>query len=176
MFNPPPYVPSIHLSDTIPSSIPLNAQFGHARNMNIDSEVQRRAAELVERMARRAKEDTDSDLESDGDYYQDRDPDYDYEDRRTRRDLPDEAVFFRREQDDLEIALIERRVAEATRALEDAKRDLKEAKTRIRDRRREERQQLNERSRGSHSLPEFVRPSLDDERVGALPSGDILRC
>lgn len=142
--------------------------------MNIGSEVPRRTAELGERMARRAKEDNDSDLESDDEYYQDREErGRDYEDRRTRLDLPDEAVFFRREQDDLEIALIEKRVAEATRALEEAKRDLKEAKMRIRDRRREERQQLNERSRGSHSLPEFVRPSLDDERVGALPSGDI---
>ena len=135
------------------------------------------AAELVEHMAQRAKEDTDSDLESDGGYYQDHDPNYDYKDQRTRRDLPDEAVFFiRREQDDLKIALIERRVAEATRALEGSKQDLKEAKMWIRDRRHEERQQLNERSHGSHSLPEFVQPSLDDERVGALPSGDIVRC
>lgn len=128
--------------------------------------MQRRTAELAERRARRAKEDTDSDLESDDDYYQDHDDrgvgrDYNYEDRRTRRDLP-EAVFFRREQDDLEIAHIERRVAEATRALEDAKRDLKETKLRIRDRRREERQQMNERS-STHSVP-------DDERVGALPA------
>ena len=137
--------------------------------MNIGSEVQRRTAELLERRARGAKEDNDSDFKSDDDSYQDRDDrgrNYDYEDRRTRRDLPDEAVFFRREQDDLdalEITHIERRVEEATRALEDAKRDLKEAKMRIRDRRREERQ----RSRGL---------AVDDERVGALPSGDILRC
>lgn len=143
--------------------------------MNLGAEIQRRTAELAERRTRRAKEDTDSDLESDDDYYQDRDDrgvgsrDYDYEDR---RELP-EAVFFRREQDDLEIAHIERRVAEATRALEDAKRDLKETKMRIRDRRREERQQLNERSRVNHSVPEFLRPSVTDERVGALPSSDI---
>lgn len=130
--------------------------------------MQRRTAELAERIARRTREDTDSDLESDGDYYQDdrdvRGRNYDYEDRRTRRGLPDEAVFFRREQDDLddlEITHIEKRVADAARALEEAKRDLKEAKIRIRERRREERQ----RSRGSHSLPEFVRPSVDDERV-----------
>ena len=173
MFNPSPYVPNIHLSD-----ITLNPQFGHARNMNLEAEMQRRTAELAERRARRADEDTESDLESDDDCYQDRDNrgvgrrDYDYEDRRTRRDLP-EAVYFRREQDDMEIAHIERRVAEATRVLEDAKRDLKETKMRIRDRRREERQQLNERNRVNHSVPEFARPSVDDERVGALPSSDI---
>lgn len=136
--------------------------------------MQRRTAELAERRARRAREETDSDLESDDDYYQDRDDrgvgrrDYDYEDRRTRHDLP-EAVFFRREQDDLEIAHIERRVAEATRALEDAKRDLKETKLRIRERRREERQQMNERSR-NHSTP----ASVDDERVGALPATPVI--
>jgi len=160
MFNPPPYVPSIHLSD-------LNPQFGHAQNMNLGTEMHRHTAELAERIARSAREDNDSDLESDDDYYQDRDErgrDYDYEDRRTRRDLPDEAVFFRREQEDLdelEIAHIERRVAEAARALEEARRDLNEAKMRIRDRRREERQ----RGRGGHSLPEFVRPSVDDGRA-----------
>jgi len=139
MFNPS-HVPNIHLSDI--SHNPYSR-------------------------ARRAKEDTDSDFESDDSYYQDRDDrgvgrrDYDYED--TRRDLPEaEAVFFRREQDDLEIAHIERRVAEATRALEDAERDLRETKMRIRDRRREERQQSKERSRFNHSVPEFVRPSVDD--------------
>jgi len=76
-------------------------------------------------------------------------------------------VFFRRDQDDLddlEIAHIERRVAEATRVLEDAKRDLKEAKMRIRNRRREERQ----RGRGNHSLPESVRPSVEDERTRSM--------
>ena len=140
--------------------------------MNLGAEMQRRTAELAERRARRAEEDSDSDLESDDDYYQDRDDrgrrDHDYEDWLTRRDSP-EAVFFRREQDDLEIELVERRVLEATRALEDAKRDLKETKMRIRDRRREERQQLNGRSRVN---PEFARPSVDDA-VGALPFGDI---
>ena len=94
----------------------------------------------------------------------------------TERELPDEAVFFRRDQndlDDLEIAHIERRVAEATHVLEEAKRDLREAKMRIRNRRLEERQ----RGRGNHSHPEFVRPSVEDERVGfALPFGDTLRC
>lgn len=175
MFNPSPYVPNIHVSDI--SLNPYTPQFGHTRNMNLGAEMQRRTAGLAERRARRAEEDSDSDLESDDDYYQDRDDggavrrDHDYEDWLTRRDSP-EAVFFRREQDDLEIELVERRVAEATRALEDAKRDLKETKTRIRDRRREERQQLNERSRFN---PEFVRPSVNDvnEGVGALPFGDI---
>ena len=120
--------------------------------MNLSSEMPRRAAEL----ARRAEEDTGgSDIESDDN------GDYEYDDRRTRRDVPEEAVFFRREQDDLEIALIERRVAEATRVLEEAKRDLKEAKIRIRDRRREERRQMKERSVAEHE-----RPSADDERVG----------
>ena len=174
MFNPSPYIPSIHLSDI--SLNPYAPQFGHPQNSDFGPEMQRRTAGLAERRGRRAKENTDSDLESDDDYYQDRgvDLDYDYEDRRTRHDLP-EAVFYRREQDDLEIAHIERRVAEATRALEDAKRDLKETKMRIRDRRREERQQLNERSRVSHGASEFVRPSVDDvyEGVGALLSGDI---
>lgn len=153
--------------------------------MNLETEMQRRTAELAERRARRAEEDTDSDFdsdfESDDDYYQDRDDrgvgrrDYDYKDRRTRRDKP-EAVFFRRGQDDLEIADIEKRVADATRALEDAKRDLKETKMRIRDRRREERQQLNERSRVNHNVAEFARPSADDvyEGVGTLPSHDIV--
>jgi hypothetical protein len=163
----PPYVPSIHLSD-----ISLNPQSGHTRDMNLGAGMQRRLAELAERQAQRAKEGTtESDLESDDDRGVGR-RDYDYEDRRSRRDLS-EAVFFRREQDDLEIAHIERRVAEATRALEEAKQDLMETKMRIRDRRREERQQLNERSRVNQGVPEFVRPSVDDERVGALPSGDI---
>lgn len=168
MFNPPPYVPGIPLSDTIPLN---NSQFGHTPNLGI--EVQRRTAELAERMGRRAKEDTDGDLEGDYEDDGDRERDFNYEDRRTR---PNEAVFFRRDQDDLddmEIAHIERRVAEATRILEEAKRDLKEARMRIRNRRREERQ----RGRGNHSLPEFVRPSVQDERVGfALPFGDILQC
>lgn len=146
--------------------------------MNLGSEIQRRTAELAERqtLARRANEDTNSDFESDDDYYQGRDDrrrGYDYEDRRTRRDLP-EALFFRREQDDLEIAHIERRVAEATRALEDAKLDLKQTKIRIRDRRREERQHLNERSHVNYSVPEFDRASVDDESVGALQAGDVL--
>lgn len=147
--NPPPYIPSIHLSDT---ALPLNPQFGY---MDLGTEMQRRTAELAERRARRA--DLDSDLESDDDYHKDRD-------RRTRGDLP-EAVMFRRKQDELEIAHIERRVAEATRTLEEAKRDLKEAKERIRNRRREERQQLNEGSRGNQIAPEGVRPSIDDEIV-----------
>lgn len=168
----PYHVPSIHLSD-----ISLNPQVGHTRNMNLGAEMQRRTSELSERRVRRAEEGTESDVESDDDYYQDRDDrgvdrrDYDYDDRRTRHDLPD-AVFFRRDQDDLEIAHIERRVASATRALEEAKRDLNETKIRIRNRRREERQLLNERSRVSHSVP-ANEPFLDDERVGALPSGDI---
>jgi len=142
MLNPPPYVPNVQLSDAI-------SQFEHARNtMNLGTEVQRRAAEL----ARRAEEDTVGiDIESDDD---EGDGDYEYEDRRTRRDVPEEAVFFRREQDELEIGLIERRVAEATRVLEEAQRDLKEAKDRIRDRRREERRQMKERS-----VP------VDDERA-----------
>jgi hypothetical protein len=146
--------------------------------MNLGAETQRRTARRSVSSASSAREGTESDVESDDDYYQDRDDrgvdrrDYDYEDRHTRHDLPD-AVFFRRDQDDLEIAHIERRVAEATRALEEAKRDLKETKMRIRNRRREERQ--HERSRVNHSVPanEFAGPFLDDERVGALPSGDI---
>lgn len=142
MFNPSPHVPSIRLSNV------HDPYFGHTQNMNLEPE-QRQA---TERRARR--EEDDGDLESDDNYLQD--PDHrsvrgcrDY----ARRDLP-EAVFFRREQDNLEIALMERRVVEANRALGDAIRDLKETKMRIRDRRRDER------------LPEFV----DDvyERVGAL--------
>jgi hypothetical protein len=144
MYNPPPYAPPIptptHLSDNI--SV-------------ISPEVQRR----------RAEEDNDGDFESDGDSYQDLDDrgrDYDYEDRSTRRDLPDEAVFFTRREgvldDDLELGRIERKVAEAARVLEEAKRELKEVKLRIRNRRREERQQF-----GNHSHP---RTFVDDERVG----------
>jgi len=142
MFNPPPYTPTIHLSDS--------SQFGDTRNMNLGAEVRRRAAELHERRGRRAEADSDimMDFESDDDSSQDcddRGSDYDYEDRRIRRD---EAVFFtRREADDLEIAEIERRVAEATRVLKEAKRELKEAKLRIRERRREERHSLNENVR-----------------------------
>ena len=68
----------------------------------------------------------------------------------------------KRDLDGLEIGHIERRVAEAEHVLEEAKRDLREAKMRIRNRRPEERQ----RGRGNHSLPEFVRPSVEDERVG----------
>jgi hypothetical protein len=162
MFNPSPYVPSIHLSD--PSYNPYSGQM---------PDVQRRVAELAERRVRMAMEDPDSDV----DYHDDRGirgrRGYDYreEDWRARRDIP-EAVFSRWEQDDLEIAHMEKRVVEADRALEEALQDLKETKMRIRDRRREERQPLNERGRASQSVPEFPRPDVY-ERVGALLSGHI---
>jgi hypothetical protein len=146
--------------------------------MNLEFEMQRRATELAERRARRGKkEDALGDFESDDDYHQNRGRrDYNYGDEnwRARRDLP-EAMFFRWEQDDLEIAHMEGRVTEANRALENALRDLEETKMRIRDRRREEKQQLNERNRMNHGVPEFARPFVDDvhERVDFLSPGDI---
>lgn len=154
-----PYVPSIHLSDA-----------SYNQNMN---DIQRRVAELAERRVRMAMEDADSDV----DYHDDRGirgrRGYDYREKdwRARRDIP-EAVFSRWEQDDLEIAHMEKRVVEADRALEEALRDLKETKMRIRDRRREERQLLNERGRASQSVPEFAHPNMY-ETVGALLSGHI---
>lgn len=160
MSNASPYVPSIHLSNAL--------YLGQTPNMNLGPEMQRRTAELAERRARRAIEDAESD---DG-YHQDRDVrgrrNYDYREE-DRRD-------FRRDQDDLEIAHMERRVEEANHALEDAMRDLEETKMRIRNRRREERQPLNERSRMNNAMPEFVRPFVDDvyERVSALLTDNIL--
>ena len=146
--------------------------------------MQRRAAELAGRRARRANEDyddADSEFESDDNYHEDNDDsddksrrDYDYREQ-GRRDLPD-AVIFRREQDDLEIAHMEMAVVEATRSLEDAKRNLRQTKLRIKNRRREERQQLEEQSRKNRSVPELSRAVVDDghARVGALSSGDII--
>jgi hypothetical protein len=145
---------------------------------NLGVLMQRRAAELAGRRARRANEDyddADSELESDDNYHEDNDDsddnsrrDYDYREE-GRRDLP-EAVIFRREQDDLEIAHMEMAVVEATRSLEDAKRNLRETKLRIKNRRREERQQLEEQSRKNRSVPELSRAVVDDghARVGAL--------
>jgi len=140
--------------------------------------MQRRATELAERRARRAKEDAKGDSKSDDDYHQNRgrrDYNYGEENWRARRDLP-EAMLFRWEQDDLEVADMERRVTEANRALENALRDLEETKLRIRDRRREDKQQLNERSRMNHGVPEFVRPFVDDvyERASQQPIHDYL--
>jgi len=160
MFNASPYVPSIHLSNALYP--------GQTPNMNLGPEMQRRTAELAERQARGAKEDA----ESDDDYHQDRDVrgrrNYDYR----GEDMRD----FRREQDDLEIAHMEKRVKEANHALEDAIRDLEKTKMRIRNRRREERQQLNERSRMNNGMPEFVRPFVDGvyERASQQPIHDYL--
>jgi len=157
MYNPSasPFFPSIHLSDISPN--PYTPQFD-TRNRNIGAEMQRRAAERAEGRARRAEEDSDSDFESDDsdDYDEDSDDRCDYEDQRTRP----EAVFFRREQDDLEIAHKERRVAEAIRALKDAKRDLRETRMRIKDRKREERQQRSRRA--SRSRVNLSVPSVDE--------------
>lgn len=145
--------------------------------------MRRRAAALAERRARRAQEDENqfrdeigSDLgdDDDWDYVHHQDSDHDMddndhhyreEDRHVRHDLH-EAMLFRREQEDLEIAHMEMTVLEADRALDEAKRNLRETKMRIKDRRREERQQLvNEQRR----VTEFSRPFV----VGVSPSADI---
>ena len=153
------------------------------QSMNIGTMMQRRVAELSERRARRANEYDNSDFESDDDYHMDsaddyhpdsdhdmdvrgrRDYDYSEEDRQARRDLP-QVVFFRREQDALDIARMERAVQEASRALDDAKRNLRETKMRIKDRRREERQQLKESSRLNRG-PSEVADNVYD-RVGVF--------
>jgi len=188
MFSPSPHVPIIHLPN-----VSHNPFLPHqpTLNMNIGADMRRHAAALTKRRARREQEDENQDQDEvysddDWDYvhHQDSDhdmnvrslPDHNYRegDRRARRDLRED-VLPRREQDDLEIAHLERAVLEANRALEDAKWNLREAMLRRRERRYEERQQFEEQNHANRSAPEFVRPFVDDvyEKVDALSSGDI---
>lgn len=159
MFN----VPSIHLPNV------SHNPYLPSRNMDIRDMIKTHLDRLAEGRPRRYY---NRDFETDDDYSDHnvdvrgrRDYDYREEDRHVRR----EAESFTTEQDDLEIAHMEKAVLEARRALDDAKRNLMDTQLRIRDRRRGEMRQLRERDRVSHSVPEFTRPRMDDvyERVGA---------